>query len=145
MSKILLLSFLLFCDFSYAKKQKLWDFQYTFNLKKDKIATVIINKNTKDKKAKSKYTLNFRWTLYANKNLILLANYMNYPHQYVLTKQRLHDRVQIKLLGYDGYNTRAYALIVFSDFDKDKNIATMNVFIKDQKKRIVVDFKEPKK
>ena len=145
MSKILLLSFLLFCDFSYAKKQKLWDFQYTFNLKKDKIATVIINKNTKDKKAKSKYTLNFRWTLYANKNLILLANYMNYPHQYVLTKQRLHDRVQIKLLGDDGYNGRTYALIVFSDFDKDKNIATMNVFIKDQKKRIVVDFKEPKK
>jgi len=145
MSKILLLSFLLFCDFSYAKKQKLWDFQYTFNLKKDKIATVIINKNTKDKKVKSKYTLNFRWTLYANKNLILLANYMNYPHQYVLTKQRLQDRVQIKLLGDNGYNTRAYALVVFSDFDKDKNIATMDVFIKDQKKRIVVDFKEPKK
>ena len=145
MSKILLLSFLLFCDFSYAKKQKLWDFQYTFNLKKDKIATVIINKNTKDKKVKSKYTLNFRWTLYANKNLILLANYMNYPHQYVLTKQRLQDRVQIKLLGDNGYNTRAYALVVFSDFDKDKNIATMNVFIKDQTKKIVVDFKEPKK
>ncbi len=145
MSKILLLSFLLFCDFSYAKNQKLWDFQYTFNLKKDKIATVIINKNTEDKKAKSKYTLNFRWTLYANKNLILLANYMGYPHQYVLTKQRLHNRVQIKLLGDDGYNGRTYALIVFSDFDKDKNIATMNVFIKDQKKRIVVDFKEPNK
>jgi len=95
MSKILLLSFLLFCDFSYAKKQKLWDFQYTFNLKKDKIATIIINKNTKDKKAKSRYILNFRWTLYANKNLILLANYMHYP---------LQDRVQIKLLGDDDYN-----------------------------------------
>jgi len=145
MSKILLLSFLLFCDFSYAKKQKLWDFQYTFNLKKDKIATIIINKNTKDKKAKSRYILNFRWTLYANKNLILLANYMHYPHQYILTKNRLQDRVQIKLLGDDDYNARAYALIVFSDFDKNKNIATMNVFIKDQKKRLTVDFNEPKK
>jgi len=128
----------------YAQKQKLWDYQYTFNLKKDKIATVIINNNPKNTKGKSKYILYFRWTLYANKNLILLVNYMNYPHQFVLQKERLHDRVQIKLLGNGGdYNARAYALIVFSDYNK--NIATINVFIKDRKKRMIVNFKEPKK
>jgi hypothetical protein len=137
---------LLFCDFSYAKKQKLWDYQYAFNLKKDRIATVIINKNSKNTKGKSRYTLYLRWTLYANKNLILLVNYMDYPHQFVLQKERLRDRVQIKLLENGGdYNARAYALIVFSDYNTNKNIATINVFIKDQKKRMIVKFKEPTK
>ncbi|MCF6173152.1 MAG: hypothetical protein L3J44_05135, partial [Campylobacteraceae bacterium] len=91
MSRIFFLIFLLFCDLSYAKKQKLWDFQYSFNLKKDKIATIFVNKKSKDKSKNSKNILKFRWTLYANKNLILLAKYLNYPHQYVLQKKRLLD------------------------------------------------------
>jgi hypothetical protein len=142
MSKIFVLCFLLLFDFANAKKQKIWDFQYAFNLKKDKIATVLVSKNTKDKKGD--YALKFRWTLYANQNLILLANYMGYPHQYILRKKRLQDRVQIQLLtNGGGYNSMAYALIVFSDFDKNKKIATMNVYIKDAKKRLTVNFKEP--
>jgi len=145
MSKILLLFFLIFFNFSYAKKQKIWDFQHTFNLKKDKIATILINKNSKDKKGNKAYTLRFRWTLYANKSLILLANYMGYPHQFVLQKKRLQDRVEIKLLGDGGdYNAKAYAIVVFSSFNINKKIATMDVFIKDQKNRMIVNFKEPK-
>ncbi len=146
MSKIIfLIILLLFSDISYAKKQKLWSFQYSFNLKKDKIATVFINKSDKDKKGNSLYVLKFRWTLYANKSLIVLANYMNYPHQYVLKKERLLDSIRIKLLS-DGrdYNGKAYALIVFSDFDNKRQIATLNVYIKDEMKRMTIDFQEPK-
>ncbi len=145
MSKIILLFFLLFCDFSYAKKQKLWDFQYSFNLKKDKIATIFIDKDTKDKSGKSLYVLKFRWTLYTNNSLIVLTKYMNYPHQYVLQRKRLFDSIQIKLLS-DGkdYRGRAYALIVFSDFNKNRQIATLNVYIKDEMKRMRIEFDEPK-
>ncbi|NOX14571.1 MAG: hypothetical protein GXP61_00760 [Epsilonproteobacteria bacterium] len=145
MSKIFLLIFLLFCDSSYAKKQKLWDFQYSFNLKKDKIATIFVDKKSKDKSKNNKYALKFRWTLYANKNLIFLVKYMKYPHQYVLQKKRLLDSVQIKLLndGRDN-NGRAYALIIFSDFSQAKQMASFNVYIKDEMKRMNIEFKEPK-
>ncbi len=142
MSKILFLILFLLSDTSFAKQRSNWDFQYSFNLKKDKIATVFINRNKKNKEGKSLYVLKFRWTLYANKNLILLLNYMGYPHQYVLKKTDLMQSVRIKLLA-DGndYNGRIYAVIVFSDFDKRKNRAILDVYIKDETKKIRVDFK----
>ncbi|MCF6173580.1 MAG: hypothetical protein L3J44_07370, partial [Campylobacteraceae bacterium] len=60
-------------------------------------------------------------------------------------KRRLLDSVQIKLLndGRDN-NGKAYTLIVFSDFDKSKRIATFNVYIKDEMKRMNIEFEEPK-
>ena len=141
MNKIFFLILFLLCDISFAKERSIWNFQYSFNLKKDKIATVFINKSDKDKQGNSLYVLKFRWTLYANKNLILLSNYMGYPHQYVLKKTHSMDRVRIKLLA-DGndYNGKIYALIVFSDFNKNKNSAILDVYIKDETKKIRVDF-----
>lgn len=145
MNKIFFLILLLLCDISFAKDSSIWNFQYSFNLKKDKIATVFINESDKNKEGKSLYVLKFRWTLYANKNLILLLNYMGYPHQYVLKKKRSMDRVRIKLLA-DGndYNGKIYALIVFSDFNKKENSAILDVYIKDETKKIRVDFKQNK-
>ena len=137
MSRIFLSFFIIF-SFSYGASQKLWDFEHSFNLKKDKIAIVNINKN--------RYSLKFRWTLYTNKTLILLANYMGYPYQFVLKRVRPLDRVEIKLLGDSGdFGGRTYALLVFSDFDDQKNLATIDVYIKDEVRRIKVDFIEPKK
>jgi len=145
MSRIFLSFFIIF-SFSYGASQKLWDFEHSFNLKKDKIAIVNINKNVKNKKNNNRYSLKFRWTLYANKTLILLANYMGYPYQFVLKRVRQLDRVEIKLLGDSGdFGGRTYALLVFSDFDEQKNVATIGVYIKDEARRIKVDFIEPKK
>ena len=141
MNKIFFLIFFLFCDISFAKSQSFWNFGHSFNLKKDKIATVFINKSDKDKDGKSLYALKFRWTLYTNNNLIVLSNYMGYPHQYVLKKEHSQDRVRIKLLAdANDYSGKTYALIVFSDFNKNKNIAVLDVYIKDEAKRIRVDF-----
>jgi len=143
MNKKIFLFFLFFTLSLNAVNQKMWDFQYSFNLKKDKIATLFIGKN---KKTAGKYILKFRWTLYdADRNLILLTSYMGYINQYVLKTKRHLDRVRIKLLS-DGrdYNGRTYALIVFSGFDKKKRVATLNVYIKDEMNRIKVEFKPPK-
>lgn len=120
----------------------MWDFQYSFNLKKDKIATIFIDKDSTSK-GKSKYVLSFRWTLYdGSKNLILLTKYMNYPNQYVLSLKRSLDRVKVKLLQNSGdYHEPAYALIVFSNFEPKKQIATLDVYIKDETKRVQVIFK----
>ncbi len=143
MSRIFFLLFFLFCNLTFAKEKSFWDFLHSFNLKKDKIASVFINESDKDKSGKSLYVLKFRWTLYANGNLILLSDYMNYPNQYVLRKQRSLDRIRVKLLAdANDYNGKTYALIVFSGFDKNKDEATLDVYIKDEAKRIRVDFKE---
>lgn len=146
-SKILFVISFLLVDLTFAKTQSLWNFQYSFNLKKDKIAKVYIKKTAnKNKQKNSSYLLKFRWTLYENKNLILLSNYMGYPYQYVLKKESSLNSVKIKLLSSaNAYNGRTYALIVFSDFNEKKQIATLNVYIKDDKKRISVKFEESQK
>ncbi len=145
MNRFFFLFFILFSLFSHASNQKMWDFQYSFNLKKDKIATVFVDKQANSKKNAKRYILKFRWTLYANKNLILLSNYMGYPNQYVLKRIRPLDEVSIKLLpeGSD-YSAAPYALIVFSAFDEKKRVATLDVYVKDSKKRLQIEFKEPK-
>ncbi len=142
MSKIFFLLFLLIATNLSAAKEKIWDFQYSFNLKKDKIATVLIDKDSAGK-GKNRYELSFRWTLYdGSKNLILLTKYMGYPNQYVLSMKRSLDRVKVKLLQDGGdYHEGAYALIVFSNFEPKKQVATLDVYIKDKTKRIQVTFK----
>ena len=143
MSKIIFLVLFLFSNPVFAKKESFWNFWHSFNLKKDKIASVYINYIDSSKNGNNPFVLKFRWTLFANNNLILLSNYMNYPHQYVLRKQRSQDRVRIKLLAdANDYNGKTYALIVFSGFNKAKNQATLDVYIKDQANRIRVDFKK---
>lgn len=125
----------------------MWNFQYSFNLKKDKIATLFINKQVKNRDGKSRYTLKFRWTLYdSSGNLFVFVNYMGHPNQYIFKKDRHLNRVRIKLLP-DGrdYNSQTYAILVFAGFDEKKRVAKMEVYIKDEMQRLEVEFKEPKK
>ncbi|MFK5881947.1 MAG: hypothetical protein QM482_07015 [Sulfurospirillum sp.] len=144
MNKILFLFFILFSIFSSAANQKVWEYQYSFNLKKDKIATVLVDKQANSKKNSKRYILKFRWTLYANKNLILLSEYMKHPNQYVMKRIRSLDKVRIKLLQSESdYGNAPYALIIFSGFDEKKRVATLDVYIKDRKKRVQVVFKAP--
>ncbi len=142
MSKIFFFLFLFIVINLSAAKQKMWDFQYSFNLKKDKIATVFIDKDSAGK-GKSRYVLSFRWTLYdGSKNLILLTKYMGYPNQYILSMKRSLDRVKVRLLQDGGdYREAAYALIVFSNFELKKRVATLDVYIKDETKKVQVVFK----
>ena len=138
-----LLFLVLFYSVLFAKNPTVWDFQNSYTLKKDEVATVVISRKG-DKKVNSKpYVLNFRWTLYdGSKNLTVLLNYMGYPYQYELRKERLRDRIKVKLTKS---NKRvlpdSYALIVFEDFDTKKMRADFNLFIKDTNKEFLVEFK----
>ena len=147
MNRFFLLFFLLFDLYSYAANQSIWNYQYSFNLKKDKIATVYISRQQKsEKKRDTRYLLKFRWTLYdGSKNLFVFLNYMGHPNQYILKKERHLDRIRIKLLP-DGrdYNGKTYAVMVFANFDDKKRVATMEIYIKDEMKRVKVEFKPPK-
>ncbi len=148
MNRFFLLFFLLFDLFAYGANKSIWNYQYSFDLKKDKIATVYISRQQKSSKTKNnnKYTLRFRWTLCdGSKNLYVFLDYMGHPNQYILKKERHLDRVMIKLLP-DGrdYNGQTYAIIVFANFDKNKRVATMEVYIRDEMKRVKVEFKPPK-
>ncbi|MDX1808269.1 MAG: hypothetical protein R3331_01890 [Sulfurospirillaceae bacterium] len=146
MSKKIFLITLLLASITFAKSQKMWEHQHSFVLKKDQVANIYIDEiNIKNKQKNSSYLLKFKWVVYENGSLILLLNYMGYPHQYILKRERSLESVKIKLLSdLNGFNSEVYALINFSNFNKSKQLAGLNVYIKDMKKRVLTKFIDPK-
>ncbi|DAB32001.1 MAG TPA: hypothetical protein CFH79_06020 [Sulfurospirillum sp. UBA11407] len=140
MSKIFLLFFsfsMLFCaDIS-------WDHQHRYTLKKDEIAHITIA--TTESKGLDKSEFFFRWTLLVGDRVTLLVNAQGYPHQYILYKKRSLDRVDFQLLpnGESEFNDKTNLLLVLSDIGQSKKEIDFDIFIQDNKKRILVDFHVP--
>ncbi len=123
---------------------KLWDHQHRYTLKKDEIANITIS--TTESKGLDKSQVFFRWTLIVKDRVTVLLNQQGYPHQYIMYKKRSLDRVLLPLLpdGPDELNDKSYLLLVLSDINQSKNEVDFDIFIKDNKKRILVDFNTPK-
>ncbi len=138
-------SLLLLVSFSmlFAKNPSIWDFQYSYSLKKDERAKVIFTRKGNKKVNSKPFVLVFRWTLYdGSKNLTVLLNYMGYPYQYALRKERLRDRIKLKLAKSNKRSKEdSYILIIFKKFDSKKMRADFNLFIKDTNKEFLVEFK----
>lgn len=116
-----------------------WNFYDFVELKKDQVARyalVIDNKN---------FVLEFRWTLYANEGLVTLFSYEKFKKQTVLyAKYRLEGfRIELKERAANA-TYRPYAYIAFKDYDKKKKTALFHVFLKDEKRTILVDRILPK-
>jgi len=138
MSKIFLLIFLL-GTFLFSKSS-FWSYTYSYSLKKDKLVKVEIKKDYLPTK-NSDGILEFRWTLYSAKKLVLLVSYEGFKTQYVLEKQYKRDAISINLIGdYKSIRSKAFAVIKFSDFDDKKKIANLEVMIRDSDKRMEVRF-----
>jgi hypothetical protein len=141
MNKLWLL--LIFFSFSLHAEDKAWDYQHRYKLKKDQIANITIG--TTESKGEEKIQFYFRWTLIVKDRVTTLVNSEGYPHQYVLYKKRSLDRVLFPLLrkASDELNNKTYLLLVLSDVNQSKNEVNFDIFIKDNKKRILVDFNQP--
>ena len=140
MSKIWLV--LLFCLSLHGKDLVNWDYRHTFELKKDEIATISIIKKGYKNQSELEGKFKFRWTLYQNRLLVVLADYEGHPTQHVLEKLYKRDSLTFNLLGdYEQRNQRVILKLLFADFAKDS--ATIDALIYDPKKRIEVQFIDP--
>lgn len=142
MKKLITLFFFATCSLFAA--DKIWDYQHRYILKKDELANITIS--TTQSKGLDKSQFFFRWTLIVGERVTTLVNNQTYPHQYILYKKRSLDRVVFPLLpdGADSMNEKTYLLLVLSNIDYSKNEVEFDIFIKDEKKRILVDFNTPK-
>lgn len=146
MNKIFFLLFFLASTLLYAKGQQTWEYQHRFLLKKDQIAQIHFNSVALANKQKnSSFLLKFGWVLFENENLTLLLNYKGYPHQYLLKSGKPIDGVKIDLLSNsNGLRGRVYALIDIADFDQQKQLARIDVYIRDDTKKVRIKFQDPK-
>ncbi|MBE0490939.1 MAG: hypothetical protein IBX44_01665 [Sulfurospirillum sp.] len=123
--------------------EKFWDHQHRYILKKDELAN--LNIATSASKGLDKIQFFFRWTLFVNDRVTVLVNNQGYPKQFVLYKKRSLDSAQFKLMenGSLEITDQSLLLLVLQEIDASKNEVSFDVFIKDPKKRIMVDFETP--
>lgn len=90
-------------------------------------------------------TLKFRWTLYVNKGLVMLYNYEKFPFQNILyaSYQLEGYRINLKNRAENAFDY-PYAMIVFAEFDDEKQEAMFEFFLKDEKRTILLERIAPK-
>lgn len=140
-------NFLFFFCSSLLFATPIWDHQFHYKLKKDEIANIILYKPAKpNSKDLVKSQLFFRWTLVVQDRVTVLVNNQSYPHQYILYKKRSLDTIKLPLMpdGNNRLTDDTYILLVLSDISQRKDEVDFDIFIKDEKKRILVDFNLPK-
>lgn len=139
MNKIVILLFLSF-SFLNAQANFTWTHSHRYTLKKDEIAS--IGYSTTESKGEDKQALVFRWTSVIGDRVTILVNHVGYPHQYVLYKKRSLKSVKLNLLphGKNPLEERSYIFLSLSDINQDNGTVDFDIFIKDDKNRILVEF-----
>jgi hypothetical protein len=104
-----------------------WKQEVEVSLKKDEFQEVKVFDPLREKQ------LFFRWTLYINEGLVVIAHYDRYPHQYVLYKKDYRrDSFRVRLGG-----KREEILVQFSDFDLKKKKAKFTIYTKSRNVEVV--------
>lgn len=139
MSRVFI-SIILIFSFLHAKKASNWTYSHRYSLKKDQIANIGYGPTAA--KGKDNQKLFFRWTSLINDRVTVLVNHKGYPHQYVLQNKRSLDSIKLYLLSNGGneIEQRSYLLISLSDINQGKRVVNFDIFVKDDKKRVLVEF-----
>lgn len=139
MSKVFIALFL-FVSIVIGAEKSNWTHTYKYTLKKDEIASIGIS--TTESKGLDKSSLFFRWTSIVGDRVTVLLNHKGYPHQYILHKKRSLDRVKLYLLpnGSNQMEDKTYLLLVLADINQGNKEVDFDIFIKDDKNRILVEF-----
>jgi len=106
-------------------------------LKKDEEQKIVVKYDGREKLFK------FRWTLYKNNGLVIFRSYDKFVAQNILylRKTSRSFRVVLKPRGLNFYD-KPYLLVMFKDFDLETKKAEFELFLSDDTKRIVLEYKK---
>jgi len=124
-----------------------WAHQYRFVLEKDEWASVFVYpEHLKDEVNGGREEYRFSWTLYDTTNLIVHTRFRGFPKQHTLSLRRGLEAVREPLL-FDPANRiagKTALWLVFEDFDTEKKVAFLEVYIEDRQKRVLIEFDDPR-
>ncbi|DAB38409.1 MAG: hypothetical protein A2023_05285 [Sulfuricurvum sp. GWF2_44_89] len=112
-----------------------WRESKTFNLKKDELVKVLVKSEGQER------LLNFRWTLYADKALVVHESFDRFVGQHVLYVGHVNQSFRKVLLSAKRTQKDVpYIIVVFKKFDEGNNTAQMDLLLIDKENRIVLDY-----
>ncbi|MDO9056014.1 MAG: hypothetical protein Q7U69_05655 [Sulfuricurvum sp.] len=112
-----------------------WRESKTFHLKKDELVKVLVKSEGQER------LLNFRWTLYADKALVVHESFDRFVGQHVLYVGHVNQSFRKVLLSAKRTQKDVpYVIVVFKKFDEGNNTAQMDLLLIDKENRIVLDY-----
>jgi len=112
-----------------------WRESKTFHLKKDELVKVLVKSEGQER------LLNFRWTLYADKALVVHESFDRFVGQHVLYVGNVNQSFRKVLLSAKRTQKDVpYIIVVFKKFDEGNNTAQMDLLLIDKENRIVLDY-----
>lgn len=112
-----------------------WRETKSFTLKKDELVKVLVKSETHER------VLNFRWTLYTDKALVVHENFDRFVGQHILYIGHANQSFRKALLPPKrSQKDVPYVIVVFKKFDEVNATAQLDLFLIDKEKRIVLDY-----
>lgn len=112
-----------------------WRETKSFILKKDELVKILVKSEGQER------LLNFRWTLYADKALVVHESFDRFVGQHVLSVGYTNQSFRKVLLSAEkSQRDVPYVTIVFKKFDDGNKTAQMDLFLFDRENRIVLDY-----
>ncbi len=112
-----------------------WREAKSFILKKDELVKVLVKSEGQER------ILNFRWTLYTDKALIVHESFDRYVGQHVLYVGHTNQSFRKVLLSANRTQRDVpYVIVVFKKFDEANATAQMDLLLVDKENRIVLDY-----
>ncbi|MEA3229275.1 MAG: hypothetical protein U9P38_09420 [Campylobacterota bacterium] len=104
-------------------------------MKKDQFVQIYV------KYGKQKKLFKLRWTLYANRGLVIHRSYARTVSQNILYLNHTNQsiRQELKPRGADFYNV-PYLLVKFKEFDTQKNEALFEFYLSDENMQINMQY-----
>ena len=82
-----------------------------------------------------------RWTLYVNSGLVYLQTFNKEVSHHVLYAERRNHSVRIELMSRSAvYNAVPYILIIFREFDFEKNEAVFDLYLWDKQEKVSLKY-----
>ena len=134
MSKILAVFLLL--SFSFTNAVVHFEEEHIFELKKDEWVRVFITK----KDVNERESFDFRWTLFDNTNIVIHSFYRKYPRQFIMSLRHGLTTYKQSLLSDYKHPPKDHVILFLVFEDYKKGVAKFKVLIKDEEKRIDVEF-----
>jgi hypothetical protein len=111
-----------------------WRESKSFILKKDEIVKILVKSEAQER------LLNFRWTLYTDKGLVVHESFDRFVGQHVLVAGQNQSFRKVLLSAKRTQKDVPYLLVVFKKFDDGNKTAQMDLFLIDKENRIVLDY-----
>ena len=112
-----------------------WRETKSYVLKKDELVKILVKSEGQER------LLNFRWTLYTDKALVVHESFDRIVGQHILYASHANQSFRKRLLNAKASEKDVpYIIVTFKKFDEGAKTAQLDLFLIDKEKRVELDY-----